>query len=226
MSGMRAIPHGIYSAIFGVVYLGLMTNALLIVGCLPLIALLFTTDPAHSWPLIAIAVPLCAPSLTAAFTVFRGNAQGDPSVVRVFLRAWRAAWRRSMVLGALVAVALTVILVDVRFFAGGQAGVVIIPALAVLTALSVSLGVVGLVAIAEEPHARLRTVVKVSTYFLARRWYLTVVSLAVLIAQAVLFSSLPAIAIGITATPALYLVWANSRYTLRPALDPETVAVA
>lgn len=226
MSGMRAIPHGIYSAIFGVVYLGLMTNALLIVGCLPLIALLFTTDPAHSWPLIAIAVPLCAPSLTAAFTVFRGNVQGDSSVVRVFLRAWRAAWRRSMVLGALVAVALTVILVDVRFFAGGQAGVVIIPALAVLTALSVSLGVVGLVAIAEEPHARLRTVVKVSTYFLARRWYLTVVSLAVLIAQAVLFSSLPAIAIGITATPALYLVWANSRYTLRPALDPETVAVA
>lgn len=226
MSGMRAIPHGIYSAIFGVVYLGLMTNALLIVGCLPLIVLLFTTNPAYSWPLIAIAVPLCAPSLVAAFTVFRGNAQGDPSVTRVFLRAWRAAWRRSMVFGALVAVALTVILVDVRFFAGSQAGVVLIPALAVLTALSVSLGVVGLVAIAEEPHARLRTVVKVSTYFLARRWYLTVVSLAVLIAQAVLFSSLPAIAIGITATPALYLVWANSRYTLRPALDPETVAVA
>lgn len=226
MSGMRAIPHGVYSAIFGVVYLGLMTNAMLIVGCLPLIALLFTTDPAHSWPLIAVAIPLCAPSLSAAFAVFRGNADGDPSVARVFLHAWRLTWRRSMLLGSFVALALTVLLVDVRFFAGGHAGVVIIPVLAVLTALGLALGVVGLVAIAEEPHARLRTVVTVSMYFLARRWYLTVVSITALIAQAVLFSSIPAIALGVTATPALYLVWANSRYSLRPAIDTESDAVA
>ncbi|WP_349899184.1 YesL family protein [Parafrigoribacterium soli] len=223
---MRAIPHGVYSAIFGVVYLGLMTNALLVVGCLPLIALLVTTDPAYSWPLIVVAIPLCAPSLSATFAVFGGNAQGDPSVLRLFLRAWRLNWRPSMLLGSLVAVALTVLLVDVRFFAGGQAGVVIIPVLAVLTALSLALGAVGLVAIAEEPRARLRTVVTVSLYFLARRWYLTAVSLAVLIAQAVLFSSIPAIALGVTATPALYLVWANSRYSLRPAIDTESAAVA
>ena len=218
---MRAIPHGTYSVVFGVVYLGFMTNVLLIVGCFPLIALLFTTDPTHSWPLLAVALPLCAPALAAAFTVFRENAKGDTGVIRLFLRGWREAWRRSLALGAFVAAALTVLLVDVRFFSEGQLGVVVIPVLAVLTVLSVSVGIVGLVALAEEPRARLRDVVRASIYLLLRRWYLTAVSLAVLAAQVALFTSLPAIALGFTAAPALYLVWANSRYTLRPVLDTE-----
>ena len=218
---MRAIPHGTYSVVFGVVYLGFMTNVLLIVGCLPLIVLLFTTDPTYSWPLLAVALPLCAPALAAAFTVFRENAKGDTGVIRLFLRGWREAWRRSLALGAFVAAALTVLLVDVRFFSEGQLGVVVIPVLAVLTVLSVSVGIVGLVALAEEPRARLRDVVRASIYLLLRRWYLTAVSLAVLAAQVALFTSLPAIALGFTAAPALYLVWANSRYTLRPVLDTE-----
>ncbi|MEO7123175.1 MAG: DUF624 domain-containing protein [Lacisediminihabitans sp.] len=226
MSAVRVVPHGVYSTIFGVVYLGLMTNALLLVGCLPLVVLLVATDPAHSWPLIAVAVALCAPTLAAAYTVFRGNAAGETSVIRLFLRGWREVWRRSLVLGGLVSLAVTVILVDVRFFSASPWAVVVIPVFAVLAVISVSVGVVGLVAVAEEPHARVLTVVRVSAYFLARRWYLTVVSLVVLVAQVVLFTSLPAIAIGITAAPALYLVWANSRYTLRPALHTQDVAVA
>lgn len=221
MMARRIVSHGAFSVVFGVVYLGFMTNVLLIVGCLPLVVLAFTTDPARSWPLLAIALPLCAPALAAAFTVFRENAVGGTGVIRPFLRGWLAAWRRALPLGAMVASALTVLLVDVRFFSDRSLGVAVIPLLGVLTVLVLSVGVVGLVAVAEVPSARLRDILRASAYLLVRRWYLTIVSLGVLAVQVALFTSLPAIALGLTAAPALYLVWANSRYTLRPVLETE-----
>jgi hypothetical protein len=52
------------------------------------------------------------------------------------------------------------------------------------------------------------------------------VTLLVLVSQAMLFASFPAIALGITASAALYLAWANSRYTLRPVLDIEAAQTA
>jgi hypothetical protein len=64
-------------------------------------------------------------------------------------------------------------------------------------------------------------VVKASIYLGVRRWHLTIVSIAVLATQAVLFTTLPAVALGLTAAPALYLAWANSRYTLQPVLEVE-----
>ena len=84
------------SSVFGTVYLGLMTNVLLLVSSLPLVVLLMVTDPAVSWPLIAIAAPLAAPGVSAAFTVFRDNASGGTEVIGSFLAGWRATWRRAM----------------------------------------------------------------------------------------------------------------------------------
>ena len=50
-------------AVFGTVYAALMTNLLLVVGCAPLVLGLVVTDPARSWPLLALVAPLCAPGL-------------------------------------------------------------------------------------------------------------------------------------------------------------------
>ena len=80
-------------------------------------------------------------------------------------------------------------------------------------------GPVALVALAEEPGARMRDIVKAALYLCVRRWYLTALSLAVLGVQFGLFTTMPAIAVGLTCAPALYVAWANSRYTLRPVLD-------
>lgn len=216
---MRRISHESYATVFGVAYLGLMTNALLLVASLPLVVLLATTDPMRSWPLLALAAPLAAPGVTAAFTVFREHASGSTTVARDFVRGWRATWRRSLALGAIATAAVVVLLVDVRVLSGSSAAVVVVPLLAVLTALALAATLLGLVAIAEDPTCRLRDILRASVYLSLRRWHLSAVSLLVLGAQAVLFASLPAIAVGITAAGALYLAWANSRFTLRSALD-------
>lgn len=221
---MKNISHEAWATILGVVYLGLMGNFLVLVAALPLVVLLMTTDPALSWPLLALAAPLAAPALTAAFTAFREFGRGDAQVVRVFLRGWRATWRKAMLVGVIGSAAVVVLLVDVRAVAAMAAAVVVVPVLALLTLITVATTVVALVAIAEAPTARMRDIVKAALYLSVRRWYLTALSFAVLGVQFALFTTMPAIAIGLTCAPALYVVWANSRYTLRPVLDVSDVS--
>jgi uncharacterized membrane protein YesL len=218
---MKRISHGTYTMIAGVVYLALITNVLLIVSCLPLVVLLITTDPALSWPLLAAAAPLCAPGLAAAFATFREFGRGGVTPARTFIAAWRLTWRHSLVLGAGVTALVVVFLADIRFFSDSAIAIAVVPAMGVLTALVLATGLLSLVAISEEPKARLRDVVKASLYLGVRRWHLTAVSIAVLATQVVLFTALPAVALGLTAAPALYLAWANSRYTLQPVLEVE-----
>jgi uncharacterized membrane protein YesL len=200
------------------VYLGLVTNALLVLGFLPLVLLLMTTDPAYSWPFLMIAAPLCAPSITAAFRVFASHGDVGPGVIRAFLSGWLATWKHSMVVGVCTVGALLVLLVDVRALSSSLFGVLVVPLLGVLVVVVVSVATVAAVAIAEAPRARLRDVVRASGYLALRRWYLTAVSLAVLAVYVAAFVNAPAIALGVIAAPVLYLVYSNGRFTLRPVL--------
>jgi len=218
---MKRISHDTWATILGVVYLGLMGNLLVLVAAAPLVVLLITTDPALSWPLLALAAPLAAPALTGAFTAFREFGHGEPQVVRSFLRGWKATWRKGMLIGAAAAASVVVLLVDVRAVSALPASVVVVPVLALLTVIAVATGLVSLVALAEAPQARMRDILKAALYLSVRRWYLTALSFAVLGVQLALFTTMPAIAIGLTCAPALYIAWANSRYTLRPVLENE-----
>jgi uncharacterized membrane protein YesL len=218
---MKRISHDTWATILGVVYLGLMGNLLVLVAAAPLVVLLITTDPALSWPLLALAAPLAAPALTGAFTAFREFGHGEPQVVRSFLRGWKATWRKGMLIGAAAAASVVVLLVDVRAVSALPASVVVVPVLALLTVIAVATGLVSLVALAEAPQARMRDILKAALYLSVRRWYLTALSFAVLGVQLALFTTMPAIAIGLTCAPALYIAWANSRYTLRPVLEDE-----
>lgn len=227
---MRRISHSTYAAVFGIASLGLIVNVLLLVGCLPFVALLVTTDPAVSWPLLAFAAPLCAPALTAAGVTFREHGlsplgAADGGVVGAFLRGYRATWRRALGLGALVTAIVTVALVDVRMLSGTPAAVYVVPALLVVALLAAGIGAVATVGISEAPDARLRDILRASAFFAVRRWYLTLASLVVVAVQAVLFASVPALALGLTASAALYLVWANGRFALRPVLPDGATAI-
>ena len=72
--------------------------------------------------------------------------------------------------------------------------------------------------------SRLPDVLRGCLYLAVRRWYLTLVSLVVLALLEALLATRPAIALGLAAAPLLYVVWANSRYTLRVALEPASPA--
>lgn len=221
---MRRLSHDSYAAVFGVAYLGLMTNALLVLAGLPVLAVLVLTDPTQSWPLLALLSPLLAPAVTAAFTVFGNHAEtGSTDVVRGFLRGWRRTAPRALLLGAATSMSLVVLVVDLQWLAGHEAGVLALPLLALLILLVAVGCVVGLVAIADVPGARLREVVAAAVVLGVRRWYLSVASLVVLASLAGFFLVKPALALGLAAAPLLYLVWANCRYILRPAIRSEVL---
>ncbi|MBN9374396.1 MAG: DUF624 domain-containing protein [Cellulomonas sp.] len=216
---MRRTSHETYETVFSVAYLGLVTNALLAVGLAPLLAVLLTTDPASSWPLLAVLLPLATPTLAAAFAVFAAYS-ADPTigVIRTFARTWRTSFRRAATIGALAAATLVVLGVDAHAAATRPVAAWAVPVLGVVALLVVATTLLALVATAEVPGARLRAVLKAALYLGARRWYLTVVSLAVLALLVGLLAAKPALAIGLATAPLLYVVWANSRFSLRPAL--------
>ena len=116
---MRWTSHETYETVFSVAYLGLVTNALLAVGLAPLLAVLMTTDPESSWPLLAVLLPLTTPALAAAFAVFSAYS-ADPTigVIRTFATAWRASFRRAATIGALAAATLVVLGVDAQATGG------------------------------------------------------------------------------------------------------------
>jgi len=226
------VSHDTWASLIGMIYLGLIVNLLLIVSCLPLVALLVTTDPSYSWPLLAIAAPLAAPGLAAAFRAFREHGAtatagaGGLGPIRAFAAGLRDTWWRALVIGAAVTAVVVVLLADVRMLAASPAAVFTVPLLGVLGLLAIGVGLLSLVAFAEVPTARFRDVLRASLLLGLRRWYLTAVSLVAFGVQAAVFSTAPALGLGLTASAALYLAWTNSRFTLRPVLDLDETAAA
>lgn len=218
---MRRVTHDTWASILGVLYLGLMVNLLVLTASLPLVVLLITTDPVHSWPLLALAAPLAAPALAAAFGTFRAHDEGETQVVRAFVRAWRRTARPSLLLGTAAVAAIVVLLVDVRMLAATAASVLVVPLLLVLAVLTAATALLALAAVAEVPRARLRDAVRAAFVLAVRRWPLQVLSLVVLAVQVAVFATMPAVGIGLTAAPVLYVAWANSRHALRPVLGIE-----
>lgn len=207
---------------FGVAYLVMATNAMLIVAASPLVVLLASTRPSASWPALALAAVAATPGLTAAFAVFRRYTQDrSTDVLRTFWRAWAAGLVRSLALGGLTVGLVVVLVVDVVVLFGHPAGAVLTPVLLVLAVLATATGLLALVAGEERPDARWRDLLRVSVYLAVRRWYLTAVSFLALGLLGGLFTLHPAWALGLAATPLLYAVWGNSRYSLRPVLVAE-----
>jgi uncharacterized membrane protein YesL len=227
---MRIRPD-IFLAATHTLYAALISNLLLIVGCAPLVVGLVITDPARSWPLLALAAPLGAPAFVGVFAVmaslsgpgiWKPDADGRTrsiAAVRTFGRAWRASLRRATTVGALATAALVLFGVDIAWAWGKPIGAAAIPVLVTLMILVVATTVLSLVALAERPTARLGAVLGPALYLAVRKWHFTIVSLGVLALLLRIIAERPAIGFGFVAFPLLYIVWAGSRYSLRPLLD-------
>lgn len=212
----------VYTTVFGTLLTGLLVNAMLLVACLPLVVMLLTTDPARSWPALAVLAPLAAPAAVAAAAVFRQvSDEGAPTPVRTFWSAYRRHARRSLAIGTLLAVVAVVGVVDLRFLAEQATGVLVTPVVAVVLLLSALTGVVALAAVPELPAARLRDLLKAALFLAVRRWYLAGAALAVLALLAGAVAVRPALGIGLLPAPLLYVAWGAARFALRLAI-PET----
>lgn len=217
----RWISHDTLGTILDTVFRALVTNLLLVVGNAPFTVVLVATDLTRTWPLLVLLAPLSFPTLVGVCAVFAAK---HDDVLRTFARAWRGSVRRALGLGVVATALLTVLVVDVRVLFGSTAGAVAIPVLAVAALLVAAATPLAVVALAEAPDARLRDLLFWSAYLALRRWYLTAASLVVLGLLALFVLSRPALGLGVAAAPLLYAVWANGRYSLRPALVPSSAA--
>ncbi|WP_083259804.1 DUF624 domain-containing protein [Cellulosimicrobium cellulans] len=215
----RLVSQETYELVFATVYAGLVTNLLLVLGCLPFVVLLVTTDPAASWPALALVAPLCAPAVVAAFGVFGAvSADASTQVVRTWWRTYRAQWRRAATLGALTTALAVVLAVDVRAVWGHAIGAVAIPVFATLLVLTALTALVAAAALPDHPAARLRDLLKASLFAAVRRWYLTVPALLVLGLLASLVAAKPAVGLGLGLAPLLFAAWGGARFALHSAL--------
>ncbi|WP_175477136.1 DUF624 domain-containing protein [Ruania alba] len=170
-----------WETVIGIGYLVLGTNAMLLVGALPLVVLLVSTDPVTSWPALLGAGVLATPALTAGFAVFTHYSRTHGTeVIRTFWRSWAAHLRRSLAVGLLWTTTAVVLVVDVLALWGATLGAVLTPVFVVLFLLATATALLALVASVERPDARLRDVLRASLYLGLRRWYLTAVSFLVL----------------------------------------------
>ena len=223
--------RGFYTAyihIGGMVYMAFMTNLLLAVVNLPLLFLFVATDVRSTWFPVLMLTPFLAISLAAAFSVFeRFTVDGTVSVARGFVHAWATNARRAGAAGVVVALGMFVLGVDVAFAWGSPIGGVAIPVFVTFMALLLSTALhvlVGVVLGVESTNAL--ALWKACLYFSVRRWYLTVMSMAMLLLLGSFIYSMPAWGAGLAASPILYVAWANSRQTLLPiaaTADPTTV---
>ncbi|WP_432492524.1 ferredoxin-NADPH reductase [Kineococcus auxinigenes] len=217
---MNRVSHETYLHVAGVVYVALATNLALAVVLAPLlVAVLVVPDVTAGWPLLVLLTgALGAPALAAAAAVFSSfSTDGTTAVLRTFARSWARSLRRAVPLGSAAGAVLVVVGVDAVVLAGTTWGALTLPLLAVVALLAVAVAVLAAVQLAERPGARLRDVVRPSVWVAVRRWPFTLFSLAVLALLAAAVASRPALGLGLAAAPLLYVVWANSRWSVRPA---------
>ncbi|GAB3261326.1 DUF624 domain-containing protein [Kineosporia babensis] len=212
--------HETWAYVIGTVWVFLGTSFLFGLATLPFLTVVISTNPVHSWPLLALLAPLGAPATVAASAVFRSfTDDGNTTVLATFGRGWRRALRPALRTGAMASAAWVVLAVDVYALSGTLLGAVTLPLLAVLALLVLVVTLHVLVALAERPDLRVRHLARASVYLALRRWYLTAFSLVVLALLATLVAARPALGLGLALAPLLYVVWAGCRFTLRPILE-------
>lgn len=218
----------------------LRLNALLVVGALPLVLLcVLAADPLSSAPALIVALYLAMPIITATFCAFRdapafevGERRHDEGVVvpswwdgfsehqllRPVLRTLRATAVTTLRATALPMGAVLVLVVDAQWALAQSWGLVVAPALliAALLGLMAAFGVAAL--ISEGADARALVLVRTAAFAMLRGFPFTLLSLLVLGIGLLGLIWQPILCWALASSLILYVVWANTRWSIKPAL--------
>lgn len=225
------------------VFAAIRLNLAAVIACLPLVAILvLAIEPVRAFPTLIVAAWLSSPGLAACFAAFRDApgfsagpgchedlsgstagaarfwAYGDVSIARPFARAYRRLFARSLSVSALPAGLALLLAVDAAWLASTDTLHALVPAMIVAISICMLDWVIGLVFVTELAMGSWWQIVKAAAVCAVRKWYLSIVTLVVLalLAAGVVHSPLPVLAIA--ASLALYLVWANCRWSALPVL--------
>ncbi|MEU7913908.1 hypothetical protein [Microbispora bryophytorum] len=218
---LRPARQETYEKLFSTVYVGLMINVLLAVTCAPLLAALaIVKDPLASWPFFAVLSLPCGPALAGAFGCFAGLVEGSTDVLRAFWCSYRRAARQAFLLWAGGTAAVSVLVVDVAAVAPTGWGPALVPFFLTVSALVVTVVLAFLVLLAEASGpVRLRPLVLPCLYLVVRRWYLSVLDIAVLGLAVSVVLLKPVAGVFLACSPLLYVVWATTRFAVAPVLS-------
>jgi len=210
---------GAFTSVFGLLYVMLATNLMLVVAGLPFWALALFGDLRVTWLWAVLTAPLLIPAMAGAFAVFTAySVEADLSPVHTFWRAWRAGWRRVGPAGLACWGLLVVLGADLFMATRWGFGALALPVCVVLAALAVIVWVTSCVGLLARPDLPRLAVVKASLWLGVRHGGWSLLSLAVLSALAAIVWTKPAIGLGLLAAPALYVVWGDARHVLRSLL--------
>lgn len=218
----------------------LRLNAMLTLGALPLVLLcVLAANPLSATPALILALYLAMPIVTVAFCAFRDapvfhaggasrTADGaehswwdgftEQEMLRPALRALRATAPKVLLATALPMGAALVLVVDAQWALGQSWGVMVAPALLIgaLLGLMTSLGVSVL--ISERAEARTHVLVRTAGYAALRSFPFTVLSLLILGIGLLGLIWQPILCWALASSLILYVVWANTRWSIRPVL--------
>jgi Protein of unknown function, DUF624. len=210
-----AVSQGTFETVFGFVYTALTVNASLVAANLPLaVMLLLVPNPLASWPLFLVLTLTLAPSLVGAFAAFRAMGEDAPTrPVQALWRGYRAGFARAGLLGAATAAIVGVTMADLTVFAGTIWAPLLGPTLLVLALTSVAVALLTLAGFALYPQVSARAIVKASVYLAVRRWYFSVMALALvgLTLAAVLVQ--PVLGAALVPSVLLFAVWSNAHFS-------------
>lgn len=214
---LRPANQETYEKVFGMVYVGLMANVLLAVGCAPLLlALAVVRDPLASWPFFVVLSGCCAPALAGVFGCFAALGRGTTEVWRPFRDAYRGAAGRVSVVWFGGAAVLVVLGLDAVVVARTAWGPALVPFFVTAAVLVVSTVVAVIVVLATTPAARLRDLVWPCLCLVARRWYFAAANAVVLGSAVAVVLVQPVAGLLVACAPLLYVVFGNTRAIVAP----------
>jgi len=215
------LAQGTFETIFGFVYSALAVNVMLVATNLPLaLAVLLLPDPLASWPFLLLLSLTLAPSVAGAFAAFRAMREdGPPRPLAEFWRGYRRSAWRALGVGAVAGAIVFVTMSDVTVFAGTIWAPLAGPTLLVLAASSIVIAVVALAGFALYPDVSAKAIVKASIYLAIRRWYFSVMALALigLVLAAVLVQ--PVFGAAFAPSVLLFAVWGNAHFSFIRLVD-------
>jgi hypothetical protein len=209
---LRPASQETYEKVFGMVYVGLMANVLLAVGCSPLLlALAVVRDPLASWPFFVVLSGFCAPALAGVFGCFAALGDGQPTVWRPFVTAYRRAAGRAVAVWFGGAAVMAVLGLDAVVVARTSWGPALLPFFVTASVLVVATVIAVVLVLATSDTARVRALLWPCLCLVARRWYLGLANVVVLGLAVAIVLAQPLVGLLVACAPLLYVVYGNTR---------------
>lgn len=192
-------------------YLILMGNLLIAVVTLP-VSLLLVFVPLHqAWLWLTLTFPMVFAGLAASFSTFHAHVrQGSMTVIRDFFAGWARHAKKSLVIGGLCSLFLTVIGLDLYALDGTAFGSLAAPIMVVTALIGISAGFVAVGLVVAEDSISWRRAVTLGLFLAVRKGQWSILSLAGVALFAWMIWARPATALVLAPAPLVYFIWFNT----------------